>query len=182
MTIEDLSARLEKVERANRSMKRWGGGLLTLLVAGVAMAASFAGETVTAKAFEVRDDSGNVRAILGVDSEDRGGLWLYDDGGTLTGYFGSTQSGNAAMQLQDSGGSVRLRLLGGDQWTGVYLFNGSGGLAATMHMKYGRPEFGFQDEDEVTRYLLALPADPKKKVLIRNWSQSKGLPHWLEFE
>ncbi len=183
MTIEDLSARLEKVERANRSMKRWGGGLLTLLVAGVAMAASFPGETVTAKRFEVRDDANNLRAVLGLGSNGTGNLWLYDNSGNLVSQLGTTSSGTPGLWMTDSSGVERLRLLVTASNSSLRLFSSNGEQAAYLATQGGAysglglldPQDGsLRLHAEVTTEFLAKPTHTPP-VLLRKKPKGEGL-------
>jgi len=65
MTIEELSARMEKVERANRRMKAAGIAALVLVAAGVAMGqAATPPKVIQAERFEAVDMNGNARGVL----------------------------------------------------------------------------------------------------------------------
>ena len=81
----ELRSRIEKLERENRLMKRFGGALLFVL-AGVLLVAAAApagkGKTVKASAFEVVDAEGKTRARLGMTDTGGVGLRLLNKQGT----------------------------------------------------------------------------------------------------
>jgi hypothetical protein len=63
MTIEELSARLEKVERANRRLRAGGLAALVLAAAGAAMGQAIPAEKVVrAESIQVVDKDGKVRS------------------------------------------------------------------------------------------------------------------------
>jgi len=111
MTIEELSARLESVEGDNRRMRRWGGALVVVLAAVAVMGQAFPGQTVTAKQLEIRDDSGNLRAALGIGENGAGNLWLYDSSDILRSQVGLSPVGESGLWLHDSDGMVRIQLV-----------------------------------------------------------------------
>jgi hypothetical protein len=79
MTIEELSARLEKVERQNRWMRAGGIAALVLVAAGAAMGQAAAPpKVIQAERFEVRDAGGKTRAVLGINPEGVAELALHD--------------------------------------------------------------------------------------------------------
>ncbi len=75
---QSLVARIERLEKQNRFFK--GGGLAVLLsvAALVLMGQARPNRTVEAEKFTLRDSRGQVRATLGIESEDRPTLSLYD--------------------------------------------------------------------------------------------------------
>jgi len=84
MTIEDLSARLDKVERQNRWMRAGAAGaLVALLAVGSLALVAPAGtqDLVRARKIEVVDGKGKVRLALDVEGPDTASLRLTDAGG-----------------------------------------------------------------------------------------------------
>ena len=66
--METLARRLDRVERENRWLKRWGALALAVMAAVVLMGqatGSKVAKVVEAERFVVRDASGNTRAVLG---------------------------------------------------------------------------------------------------------------------
>ncbi len=87
--IEELEARVERVERANRRLRAWGGCALVVLALGAFLGASAgrseasAGQTITASRFELVDLSGQVRGYFGVSNDGTPHLSLLDDEGNV---------------------------------------------------------------------------------------------------
>ncbi len=70
MTIEDLSARLENLERSNRRMRAAGIAVLVLVAAGVSMGQEAGNpEVIRAQRFEVVNVDGSVRGEFGLYGE-----------------------------------------------------------------------------------------------------------------
>lgn len=61
---QDLATRLERLERQNRRLVRWGGALLAATAAGWAMSMAPVCKTVWAERFVLQDARGGERAVL----------------------------------------------------------------------------------------------------------------------
>jgi hypothetical protein len=105
-----LFARLEKVERQNRSLRIFGSvallGVAGALFLGLAAAPS---KTVEAERFIVRDSLGKARMILAVGDEGPA-LTLLDKDGKLRVNLGVDKEG-PALDLLDAAESPRAQLL-----------------------------------------------------------------------
>ncbi len=77
-TPDSVVRRLERVERENRRLKRWGSVMLLGIACLTMMGQTQSGKTVEAERFVVRDTKGKVRAELGAFPEGKTALVLYD--------------------------------------------------------------------------------------------------------
>ena len=99
--LENVLKRLEKLEKENRDLKL--AGVLALLfvvmvvVLGVIVERMKVPETVVARSFVLQDETGRVRATLGI--EGTAGLRLFRSGGEE----------GAALQLSETGGDLQIR-------------------------------------------------------------------------
>jgi len=173
MTIDELSARLERVEGQNQRLRAGGVALAVLLAAGVAMGqAAPAQKVVRAERWEVVDGEGTVRAKCYVTSEGALSLELSDKSGKRRGMFGVNNDGFPFMVFQDpegqpvaalhtgAGGLTAFGLTADGGKGGVLLGNSSDGSREMVFMgsggkpqiKFtvgadGNPEIGMWDKD-----------------------------------
>jgi hypothetical protein len=61
---------------------------------------------VTAKAFQLVDDNGNVRALLGLRSMEGAGLWLYDTDGKALAALEVVEDGSGSVTLGNKEGKI----------------------------------------------------------------------------
>jgi hypothetical protein len=108
MTIEELSARLEKVERTNRRWRAGGIVALVLVAAGAAMGQAASPEKVIrAGRFEALDGEGRPRAVLGSGADGSPALRLLDRDGKVHGSMEVFPDGYSALRLLDGNGRIR---------------------------------------------------------------------------
>lgn len=69
--LETIAARLEKREKQNRRWKLLACAAVLIACIPVVLGAAKPSGTIQAGRFEVVDSNGNVRAVLGIGSEDR---------------------------------------------------------------------------------------------------------------
>ncbi len=146
MTIEDVSARLEKLERQNRRMRAGGIGALVLIAAVSLLGQAAAPEKVIrAQRFEVVDAAGTFRA--GLETTSDGSPWLRLDGkgGGRRVLLGVPASGIPEMSLWDGDGKRRIFLgLGRD----------------------GSPAMSFIDRGDRDRMALSLAPEGSPSLLL----------------
>jgi hypothetical protein len=63
--LKAITQRLENIEKQNRTLKRFGLAILSLVAAIVAMGQAQASRSIVASEFRLMDSSGTVRATLG---------------------------------------------------------------------------------------------------------------------
>ena len=76
--IQAVAERLERVERENRRLKRWGAVALIGIAAVVLTGQAKASRVVQAEKFVVQDAEGKVRAELGTFPDGKMALVLFD--------------------------------------------------------------------------------------------------------
>jgi hypothetical protein len=132
MTIDELSARLERVERQNRRLRAGGVAAVVLLAAGVAMGqAAPVPKVVRAERWEVVDGGGTVRAKCFVSPEGAVGLALCDRDGKVRALYGVNKDDFPHFAFMDAGGSPRAALhtaSDGSMGLGFTTDGGKGGL------------------------------------------------------
>ncbi len=105
----DLVRRLERLERENKNLKRWGLAALALAGAGLlASAAAVTCKTVWAERFVLKDPSSRDRAVL--TAYETGGapvLSLLDQSGKAALSFGVSEEGSAYLEVPGTDGPVR---------------------------------------------------------------------------
>lgn len=151
MTIDELSARLAKVERANRFLRVAGatGLVVTLAVAAMGLAMP-APKTVQAERFDLLDSDGKIRvqigaatggvpsvalydahgkprAILAIDNSGTPALILTDDATKATAMLAMDSKGGTTLSVTDGAAAQRLRVnVDAAGLSGISLF-GKGG-------------------------------------------------------
>ena len=182
--MNEIQARLERLERENR-MWKWGVVVLGLIgVAGGAMAQQERRVgPVDVTAVRLLDAKGRVRAALTVDEQDVPALVFYDTEGKLragvsdraVGFFKadgkqqvtlSTASGISELALFDSAGNSRMRFGVGES-VGLTLYDahrvGRVGLSVSGT---GAPGLMMLDHKEQRRAVLGLSADTQGLLLM----------------
>jgi len=113
----DLARRLERLERENRTLRRWGIAAGALCgVAVLASAAAVTCKTVWAERFVLRDASNRERAVL--TAYETGGppqLSLLDADGQRALTIGVSEQGVAYMEVPGDDGPVRRSFAVGPQ-------------------------------------------------------------------
>lgn len=101
-SMENLTQRLDRLERANRSLKRVGAAV-ALGIAAVALMGQVrtAGRVVEAEQFVLRDTSGKTRGGLAVRPDGRVLLGLADKNGEDRAEINVLPDGSAVLALTD---------------------------------------------------------------------------------
>lgn len=106
--VQDLLARMDRLERQNRSLKRWG--MAAAVLGGVGMLASAAAvcDSVSAERFVVRDSRGKERVRL--TAYETGGvpkLSFLDDKGKTVFSLGVCEKNSGYIEVTGSNGLAR---------------------------------------------------------------------------
>jgi len=103
--------RLQKVEKENRALKRFGLGFILLIGAAVTMGQARPSRTAEAEQFVVKDPQGRMRAMLGFS---RGAPMLdfYDNAGVLRESLMVGANGIPGLTLFDAAGNQTVGLAG----------------------------------------------------------------------
>lgn len=111
--LDVIRKRLEKVEKENRRLKRFGLGFLLLVAAAVTMGQARPNRTSEAEEFVVKDPQGHVRATLGF-SLGAPMLVLYDKAGTMKASLMVGANGIPGFSLFDAAGNQTVSLADGE--------------------------------------------------------------------
>jgi hypothetical protein len=157
-SAKTLEARVDALERQNRSLKQLGVLILVIVMCALFMAQAAPKRTVEAKEIILRDDADKIRARLLV-SADGPSLSLYDPDGTaraaladgpvgpflaFTGTDGKNRmkigvhADDPAIDLFDASGKMRAEL---------WLQRGSSGLALLSAQSQGMVQLSIEKED-----------------------------------
>ncbi len=169
MTIEEMSARLEKVERQNRWMRAGGIAALVLAAAGAAMGQAVpAPKVIQAERFEVVDSKGKSRVSIGAAEDGSSGLEISDNKGKPRVAVGAFTNGCVGLILYDGDGKRRTEI--------SVLQDGSPVLrlcdkeekdrAALAVHPDGCPGFGLLDKEEQSRMGFALAVDGAPAIML----------------
>ncbi len=115
-TMETLAQRLDRVERQNRRLKRWGALALaviaTVMLMGQATGSKIA-KVVEAEKFVLRNNSGTIRAMLSVrENHSLANLAFFDEAGSIRIALGAGGDGPSSFfGFYDQGGKNRVSLL-----------------------------------------------------------------------
>jgi hypothetical protein len=182
-----LAGRLERLEARNEqlagALRRWRRGSVAALAGGlvlVALAGAGGAElakTIAARQFELRDESGTLRAALAMrpdgtpglallDAKGRlrlsldlaadgaPGVHLHDPAGALRAAVAVRPDGTPGVALFDEQGAIRASMdLGADRASGVHVYDGTGMLRGALALRPdGTPALGlFNGRGEVER-------------------------------
>ena len=128
--IEQMLKRLEWLEAENRRIKRIGAaallGAVVLVVMGQAGPSNVA-KVIEAERFVVRDTSGSVTAVLGVNPDRNMGLEIRDKNGKAGVALGMGSNGNPALRLDGPDGKTGIALgVRSDNTPAMELYNKEG--------------------------------------------------------
>ena len=146
----DIGARLEKLERENRKMKKAG---IVVAVFGAALIAmgqsqSQAAKVVEAHEFRLKDSSGAVRGKLFTNDEGQTLLELQNAVGTATASIG-TGSVGASINLSGSDSKSSLTLMSGpaSMFPTINLRGSAGNVTISADKDFGGPSIWVEDVD-----------------------------------
>src|SRR5262245_22663208 len=126
-SLDVLAARIARLERDNRRLKRFGLALLLAAGAVAVMGQSRppvrAAAVLEARKFVLRDAKGKRRAELGL-FPDRPGLVLFDDGGAATAVLGAFEKEEGLALL--AGGERQVTIGTGAAGPTVALYSAAG--------------------------------------------------------
>ena len=154
-------ARLEKVERQNRRLRRAGIAVLVLAAAGLLMGqATPKARIVEAEGFFLKDEKGNIRALLGVNKVGPGlegpGLGLFDEKGKLRALLAVGKEGpGLALFDKDDKPRIGLGIMVKDVPV-LYLSDENGKVRARLGVNKAGPELYVSDENGKPRAGLAV--------------------------
>ena len=121
--MNELNARVERLERQNKRLVRWGGATLGLVTTCWLMSMMPVCKTVWAERFVLKDSSGNERGIL--TAYETGGtprFTLHDKRGTTLATLSVDKNGGAFLALHDKNGRNAFRI--GVSESGAPMVNG----------------------------------------------------------
>jgi hypothetical protein len=152
--IERLS-RLEiqqsKLQRSNKQLRMFVGGLMLLCGALLTMAqtSSTVPDTLEAQQFLLRDNSGKLRAAMGVTSDGAVGINLDDPTGHTRLTVDLDASGVPGVDLYDQNGLRRATIaLGSTGEPGIGLYGPNGNLRTSLDVpKKDTPGIAFYREN-----------------------------------
>ena len=113
MTESELVERLEKLERDNRRLKRFGAAAMVLVAAlGLVAATRPVPSVLKAHELEILDNAGRVRIRLGVGPRKEGAdVTLFDAAGKRREDLGADDAGAAWIHFLDSQGHAAMLLV-----------------------------------------------------------------------
>jgi hypothetical protein len=166
-----LAARVERLEKQNRRLKR--GGLAVLLAAAsvIVMGQARPSTTLGAQSFILRDASGGKRAELVLDSESPRStptptLRFFDDKGNQTLFLSSTRLELAGQSdlgtniiLDDAQGVARADVGLSEDQSFVLLNDAKSVPRIRLELNHGQPKIALQDAQEVPRLGLVMVND-----------------------
>ncbi len=185
-SLADLEARLAKLERQNRRLKRLG--LLFLLIAGAgfllaqaprkppsaapgAATPAAAYDTLVVHRLELRDKAGKLRGVWS-GSDEAPGLALYDPAGETRALLSLSVHG-PSFSLWDAAGKPRAELTVTTRGPDLLLSDAAGKTRAALNVTPRGPSLWLLDTAEKTRISLGL--DTGSPVLAL--SDPAGNPH-----
>ena len=123
--LRSIVERLQKVEKQNRTLKRFGLGFLLLIGAAVTMGQARPSRTAEAEQFVVKDPQGHMRAMLGF-SLGAPMLNLYDKVGVTKASLVVGANGIPVLSLFDAAGNQTVSLANGEDGPTLGLQEGAG--------------------------------------------------------
>lgn len=149
----DLEARVRRLERQNRSLRLIAYGGWIVLAAGVAMAQTRPAQTVEAERFVVRDGSGNLRAVLGLDEDGMPRLAMYQRAQDIESIWLGMQEQVPLFTLQRVGHSFQSQLTEGM----FYLRGGNGAMLLDLEAPDASGGLSLRDRFGQTRARINFP-------------------------
>ena len=163
--LSDILARLGRVERENRRMKRIGLGVLVLAGAVLLMGQAHSKRTVEAENFVLKDGSGRIRARLGMELNDRPTLSLLDANGFPLVSMGAGENPFLTVCKKGCEEQVQLGAFSKDQAFGLVLFGKNKGpfhgVLAALGVVKGVPGLNLFSDDSTQQASLDLEAGPR---------------------
>lgn len=126
---DQMIKRLERLERENKRIKRLGAAAFFSIAALFAMGQSKpdVSKVVDAERFVVRDGSGAVRAVLGVNPDGNMGLEVRDRAGKAGVALGMGANGNPALRLDGKEAKTGIALgVRSDNSPAIEFYNNEG--------------------------------------------------------
>jgi hypothetical protein len=110
LKLQDLSERLEKLERENHGLKRAGLVALALTAVLLLTGQARSNRVLEANRFVLRDSSGQVRAELKTEEDSSPRLVLFDAHGGGRAWLDLNKKGEPALRFWDASGKPLLEL------------------------------------------------------------------------
>ena len=111
--LHGVTDRLERLERENRRLKRWGGiaagAFVTLGLFGFALPAVC--DVVTGERLVIRDGSGRQRAVIDAYGTKTPGLALHDASGKQRAKLALDEKGDVTLSFYDAQGGAKASYL-----------------------------------------------------------------------
>ncbi len=130
--LEELQARVTKLEMRNRQQKRFGAIALIAVMTMLVMGQSSSRKTVEADEFLLRDTSGSVRARLSMNQSDPEMIMLDDKGRPRIKISGREAVGGGAVSVFDAQGQLSAGLSGTPFGGHISLLNSKGRSMTTI--------------------------------------------------
>jgi hypothetical protein len=164
---EELLARLDRLERSNRSLARAVqrhrlGGLVGLAVLGVLFLTGAVSipETLEARHFVLRDQSGKMRAALGMRPDGTPGLAFFEKDGRVRLSLDLGPDGPAVHLMNGIGKPQAALAMRPDGTPGLGLFDPAGQVRVSLDLyKNGLPAINLYGEQGLLRAALAVRPD-----------------------
>jgi hypothetical protein len=159
----ELTNRLEKLERENRRIKRFGGAALFVLAGLLLVAAAAPGgkpKTIKAGAFEVVDAEGKTRARLGMTKSGGVGLRLLNKTGTRRLQAEMESSGAVGFTCFSAAGRPAVMLMRSSKGIPSLIYANEKGVPLTILNRINNAAyFSMRDENGKNRVGLAARPD-----------------------
>jgi len=152
--LRSIVERLQKVEKQNRTLKRFGLAFLLLIGATVTMGQARPARTLEAERFVLKDPQGHMRAALTVLGN--APLFnLYDNAGAVRAELGVGANGVPMLALFDAAGNQTVSVANGEDGPSLGLTEGSGQPLSAKELikqpgialRVGRDQIGLMVED-----------------------------------
>ena len=158
MPTDALAARLERLERAHRRLRRFVVALLVALSSVVLVAAADDG-VLRGRTLQLTDDQGRVRILATVN----GGLSFLDAAGRPRAVLGNDAQGDPGLVL--NGDASRAAFGVNRDGPALTLMAERGSLRAVLALLHGQPGLVFYDAAERERLSLGVLAGAGRGVL-----------------
>ena len=178
--VEGMSARLERVERQNRSLKRLNVAILVgcLLVLAAGAWRPEAAKTIEAESLILRDKEGKIRATLSPGLGDNASLVLLDQNQMPRLMAGLMKDGDPFISLKGAQGKNRASLIANSKndSSSFQLSDDEGKPRATMSLlSDGTPSLVLSDRDGRQKADLSLTKDGHPKLSLMDSDGKTGI-------
>jgi len=141
--LESLSSRILKLEANNRRLKKAGIALLLVALGVSAMAQAPPKKAIEANEFVLKDASGNVRARLSMEGDNRPTLSFYKDKTTLT---AALEGGDApTLVLSRAGSTDQVQVSTNASFAGMAIYGKN--VRAGLSVQKGVPALDLFDAE-----------------------------------